>query len=54
MYLKPKKSLGQNFLRNQHYADTMVQALNLHKSDLVVEIGAGKGALTNRIITLII
>jgi 16S rRNA (adenine1518-N6/adenine1519-N6)-dimethyltransferase len=43
---KPKKSLGQNFLVNKGAALSIVKNLNLSHSDIVLEIGAGKGALT--------
>ncbi len=44
--LKPKKSWGQHFLLHPHQAQRLVAALNLSPQDLVVEIGAGLGALT--------
>jgi len=44
--LKPIKGLGQNFLIESGVASNMVRALGLEKNDLVVEIGAGLGALT--------
>ncbi|HEX9917305.1 MAG TPA: 16S rRNA (adenine(1518)-N(6)/adenine(1519)-N(6))-dimethyltransferase RsmA [candidate division Zixibacteria bacterium] len=43
---KPRKSLGQNFLINKWAALSIVKSLNLSDSDIVLEIGAGKGALT--------
>jgi 16S rRNA (adenine1518-N6/adenine1519-N6)-dimethyltransferase len=42
----PKKSLGQNFLINKSIQKKIVSFLNLSPSDLVLEIGAGKGAMT--------
>ena len=44
--LKPKKSWGQHFLLHPHQAHRIVAALDLSPGDLVVEIGAGLGALT--------
>jgi 16S rRNA (adenine1518-N6/adenine1519-N6)-dimethyltransferase len=44
--LPPKKSLGQNYLRDENVARNIVDALNLDADDVVVEIGAGQGALT--------
>lgn len=42
----PKKSLGQNFLINKTIQKKIVSFLELSPDDLVLEIGAGKGALT--------
>ena len=54
---KPIKSLGQNFLRDENILRKIVEGLNLHDGDIVVEIGPGQGALTkylvDRPITLI-
>jgi 16S rRNA (adenine1518-N6/adenine1519-N6)-dimethyltransferase len=44
--LKPKKSLGQHFLVHPHQARRIVAALMPGPDDVVVEIGAGLGALT--------
>ncbi len=44
--LRPKKTLGQNFLVHTHQARRIVDALELGGDDTVVEIGAGLGALT--------
>ncbi len=44
--LKPKKSLGQNFLLHPHQARRIVDALDLGPDDVVLEIGPGLGALT--------
>jgi 16S rRNA (adenine1518-N6/adenine1519-N6)-dimethyltransferase len=44
--VRPKKSLSQNFLINGRAARRIVESLNLKKDDVVLEIGAGKGALT--------
>ena len=45
-----KKSLGQNFLTNQHYIQKILQACHLNQEDTVLEIGPGKGALTKYLI----
>ncbi len=44
--LPPLKKYGQNFLKNRHYAEKIVAALNLQPADVVLEIGAGTGAIT--------
>ncbi len=44
--LRPKKSLGQHFLRDEKYLDIMLDAAEITPGDCVLEIGPGKGALT--------
>ena len=44
--LKPKKRLGQHFLVNPFTAKQIVDAAGIKSDDIVVEIGAGLGALT--------
>ena len=44
--LKPKKYLGQNFLTDPSTARTIIARANLKPDDVVLEIGAGLGALT--------
>src|SRR5512139_3367428 len=46
----PKKSLGQNFLRDENVARNIVEALAPRKDDLLLEIGAGTGSLTSHLI----
>lgn len=41
-----KRSLGQNFLVDQNYIRKITDQLGEIKSDLVIEIGPGRGALT--------
>ncbi|MGC9796878.1 16S rRNA (adenine(1518)-N(6)/adenine(1519)-N(6))-dimethyltransferase RsmA [Fervidobacterium riparium] len=41
-----KKSLGQNFLSNETFAEKIVQLSEIEKTDTVLEIGAGAGTLT--------
>jgi len=48
--LPPKKSLGQNFLRDENVARNIVENLHLRDEDTVVEIGPGQGALTKHLI----
>lgn len=49
MRIKPKKSLGQNFLVDKNIQRKLVSAYALKKSDHVLEIGAGYGQLTKLI-----
>jgi 16S rRNA (adenine1518-N6/adenine1519-N6)-dimethyltransferase len=50
--LLPKKSLGQNFLVDPHVQERIVAAAEVQDTDVVVEIGAGLGALTARLAAL--
>lgn len=45
-----KKSLGQNFLTDGNYIQKIVDALDLQKNEIVIEIGPGRGALTEKLI----
>jgi 16S rRNA (adenine1518-N6/adenine1519-N6)-dimethyltransferase len=47
---RPKKSLGQNFLRDESVIDRIVRALDLSNGETVVEIGPGDGALTRKLL----
>lgn len=51
-FAAPRKSLGQNFLQDPNIIRKIVASLNIKKSDLVMEIGPGRGALTELIIPL--
>ena len=44
--LSPKKQFGQNFLTNPKTAEMIVSRSFISKEDIVLEIGAGLGALT--------
>ena len=44
--LRPRKSLGQNFLRDPNIARKIVAAVAPRSDDVMVEIGPGEGALT--------
>lgn len=48
----PKRSLGQNFLRDENIARNIVAALEIGPDDCVLEIGPGRGALTKHITAL--
>jgi 16S rRNA (adenine1518-N6/adenine1519-N6)-dimethyltransferase len=47
---RPRKRFGQNFLRDQHVLDRIVNAAELQEGDRILEIGPGAGALTNRLL----
>ena len=50
MKIIPKKSLGQNFLTNQKAIFEIVSAGEIEKDEIILEIGPGKGALTEKIL----
>ena len=47
--LGPRKSLGQNFLRDDNIARKIVAAIDPQQEDCVLEIGPGEGALTRHL-----
>lgn len=49
MYFKPKKSLGQHFLIDKNIQNKIINACEFKTSDIVLEIGAGRGELTRLI-----
>src|SRR3989338_4684756 len=48
--MKAKKSLGQNFLTSQSVIDKIIEIANLDLKDIVLEIGPGKGILTQTLL----
>jgi len=48
--MRAKKSLGQNFLKSKQTLDDIVDVSKITDGDLVLEIGPGKGALTNKLL----
>ena len=49
MHVKPKKSLGQNFLIDKNIQAKIIDSLKLGAQDTVLEIGSGRGELTRLI-----
>jgi 16S rRNA (adenine1518-N6/adenine1519-N6)-dimethyltransferase len=47
--IRPKNKLGQSFLIDLNLLDVLIQAAELSREDLVVEIGSGTGGLTTRL-----
>lgn len=47
----PLKRFSQNFLMNPHYRQRIVEALEIRPEDAVLEIGPGRGALSEYIIS---
>ncbi|HEY0140782.1 MAG TPA: 16S rRNA (adenine(1518)-N(6)/adenine(1519)-N(6))-dimethyltransferase RsmA [Thermoanaerobaculia bacterium] len=50
--MKPKKKWGQNFLRNRGAVERIVAAIEPAPGELVIEIGPGEGALTEKVLEL--
>ena len=48
--MRAKKSLGQNFLVDGALQHKIVEALGCSRSDTVLEIGSGRGALTRHLV----
>lgn len=46
----PKKSLGQNFLKDENVARKIIASLGLETGDCVLEIGPGMGVLTKYLV----
>ena len=50
MKVRPKKSLGQNFLKSKKAIEKIVAAADLNGDDVVLEIGPGTGVLTEALL----
>lgn len=48
--LSPKKKLGQNFLVDENILKKILSAAQITKDDVILEIGAGLGALTSKLV----
>lgn len=48
--IRPKKSLGQNFLTSESALQKIVDSADIKRNELVLEVGPGKGALTQKIL----
>ncbi len=47
---RAKKSFGQNFLIDERVIDRIIAAVDVREGETIVEIGAGRGALTNHLV----
>ena len=47
-----KKSLGQNFIKDENIVNKIVSSASIDKDTLVIEIGPGAGWLSKKIIPL--
>lgn len=50
MIHKAKKSLGQNFLKSEIALRKIIEAGDIKENDVILEIGPGKGALTEKLL----
>lgn len=50
MNLHAKKSLGQNFLKSKKAIYAMLEASTVSENDTIIEIGPGKGAITESLL----
>ncbi|MEI7689325.1 MAG: 16S rRNA (adenine(1518)-N(6)/adenine(1519)-N(6))-dimethyltransferase RsmA [Candidatus Nomurabacteria bacterium] len=50
MFHQAKKSMGQNFLKSAEALRKMCEAGEVNDKDIIVEIGPGKGALTEKLL----
>ncbi len=48
--MKAKKRLGQNFLHDKAVLQKIIEAGEVTKSDLIIEVGTGRGALTEELV----
>lgn len=48
--IRADKSLGQNFLVDDNVINEILEASEINKDDMVIEIGPGLGVLTNRLL----
>ena len=49
-FQKPRKRLGQHFLTDRRILDRIAGALQLTGNETVIEVGPGRGALTDRLV----
>jgi len=50
MFLQAKKSLGQHFLNSKHVLSQIIDAGNIEKGEMILEIGPGTGILTTALL----
>ena len=48
-FVRAKKALGQNFLKSSSVIKKIIEAGEIAKEDTILEIGPGKGALTEKL-----
>ena len=48
----PRKRFGQHFLNDENIIEKIVKSLHPQSGELLVEIGAGEGAITHRVLAI--
>ncbi len=48
-FMQPKKSLGQNFLRDEGVVEKIISDISAREGEVIVEVGPGEGVLTERL-----
>lgn len=48
--IAPSKKLGQNFLIDDNFLDSIIRIADIKPDDKVIEVGPGFGALTERLL----
>jgi 16S rRNA (adenine1518-N6/adenine1519-N6)-dimethyltransferase len=48
--IKAKKSLGQNFLQDEHIIQRIIRSVSAKDTDVIFEVGPGTGALTRLLV----
>lgn len=47
--MRPKKSLGQNFLQDEVVVEKIIEAVSPIKDEVILEVGPGEGVLTEKL-----
>ena len=50
--VKPKKFLGQHFLIDENISKKIIESIDFSKHNKVIEVGPGKGALTQHLLKI--
>ena len=50
--VKPKKFLGQHFLIDKNISKKIIESIDFNKHNKVIEVGPGKGALTQHLLKI--
>jgi 16S rRNA (adenine1518-N6/adenine1519-N6)-dimethyltransferase len=51
MAIKPRKQFGQHWLKNNNVLEQIILTAEITKDDRILEIGPGKGVLTEKLFT---
>ncbi len=52
MAVRPKKYLGQHFLRDQQYVKRICESIDFTRDRIIIEIGPGEGVLTRELVAM--